>query len=658
MTDVVDWLFQGALTLVFASVLQAIFRRLLGARIGRIRGYVVALVVLAITSPIGLALVRTAGFDTARDLARDPWVAMLVLVLGFLWTLAAGLALLVILESVAPTGSIPSPLAMVRGWRAATRRTRRYLQLSWILIASGLSGSLRRGPGHPAFDQALVRTLERSGVTFVKLGQILSARPDLIPASTATALSRLQANVAPFPITQVRSQLAQEWGRPVKEVVENLQDRPLAAASVAQVHTADLDGSPVVVKVQRPGARQQVAVDSDIVTRFARTAEARFDWARAMGVSELGTGLVKVLAEELDYRTEAANTEAAAKALADHPSIVVPQVLAEVSTSRVLVMSRLSGSTASTAIHALPGQRRTELAEELLAATLDSILVHGVFHADLHPGNIMLLDDGRLGLLDFGAVGVIDSESRALLAVLLTAMAADDAVAATSALRMVLDLPDDVDQRRLRRDLGRMMTMLQHSTSLGSGLFAELFSLLRTYRISVPGDIAGAFRTLMSLESTLQTFDLTVTLVSGARKVMPSIMRRLSSPEQLAAQTLTEGAVAAAIVRRFPERLEAASRQLADGSLLARANPLYDSRDRAWIRALVDDGISALFACVLTIAAILLVTAPDSTSLAGGVTVNVAIASAAGFTAVVLALRVLVRVFTRRDRSARRPDEA
>ncbi|WP_166741842.1 ABC1 kinase family protein [Cumulibacter soli] len=654
MQNAATWTLTLILTLLYAAIFVPVFRRLLGMQVGRLRCYVVALVIVGLTAPIGTAMLHSAGFDNPEDLTDNLGMSLIILALALLWTLTAGLAALVVLESITPTGSVPSPLAMVRGTRAAMRRSRRYRQLGWILVTSGLSSALRRGPGDPTFDTALVRTLERSGVTFVKLGQILSSRPDLVPTSTANALAALQANVTAVPTGPIRAQLTSAWKRPVEEVLDDFDDQPMAAASVAQVHSASLDSEPVVVKVQRPDARRQVQVDSDILLRFTRTAEARFDWARAMGIADLGSGLTKVLAEEVDYRIESSNTQAIRQALAEHPSIVIPRVFDELSTSQILVMSRLDGRTASSAIESLPLAERASLARTLLRATLDSILVHGVFHADLHPGNILLLEDGRLGLLDFGAIGVIDSESRTLLAALLAAMASDDSVAAASALRMVLDVDEDIDERALRRDLGRTMTLMRHSSRLGSGTAGELFSLLRTYRISVPGDIAGALRTLMSLETTLQAFDPSLTLLGGAQEVMPSLLGWLAAPERLGAQLLVEQLVAASVARRLPERVESTSRKLADGSLFAQANPLHDPQDRAWIRNVVDDGISALFACVLAIASILLLTANERPVLAEGLTTGVALAAALGAGALVLALRLLVRLFTRRQDAAHR----
>ena len=317
MGAIADWLVVAVLNVVFAALLTLIFRRLLGPRVGRLRAFVVSLVLLSLFAPIGTAITRAAGFPDAQSLIQNPGAGTLVLAVAFLWMLAAGLAALVILESVAPTGSVPSPLAIARGLRGGLRRVRRYLQLGWVLITSGLSRALRRGPGDPAFDDALVTTMERSGVTFVKLGQILSSRPDLIPASTSAALSRLQADASAVPTEQIRAQLAADWGRDVDEVVDDFSAEPLAAGSVAQVHTATLRGEPVVVKVQRPTAARQVAVDGDIVTRFARTAQSRFDWARDLQIADLAAGLIKVLGEELDYQIEAGNTPATTKTEAE-----------------------------------------------------------------------------------------------------------------------------------------------------------------------------------------------------------------------------------------------------------------------------------------------------------------------------------------------------
>lgn len=165
-----------------------------------------------------------------------------------------------------------------------------------------------------------------------------------------------------------------------------------------------------------------------------------------------------------------------------------------------------------------------------MTATLQGILVHGIFHADLHPGNILLLDDGRIGLLDFGSVGVIDAETRQLIAALLVAFVADDNSAATTAVTAAFDVGDEVDRMALQRDLGRALTLLTHTGDESAATLNEFFTVMRDYRITIPGDVAGAFRTLTSLEGTLTALSADYGLLAGAEDAMPSIITKLAAP--------------------------------------------------------------------------------------------------------------------------------
>jgi ubiquinone biosynthesis protein len=442
--------------LVNAIILGFVSRRLLGVPVGWPRTILVSLFV---STGLGRAAQEAAIslgvlVDETGELVpgRSPVVAALLLSLVGAWAVAIGLALLVVLEALVPTGSLPGPVALVRGLPARYRRARRYARIMAIATRHGLGGFLRgrsrlpEGEDAPRVARALRLAFTEAGVTFVKLGQMLSTRPDLVGPEFARELGRLTADVEPEPWPAIRRTLTEELGRDPSEVFAEVEEQPLAAASVAQVHRARLaDGTRVVLKVQRSGAAAQVRADVDIVRRLARRIERSTAWGRRLRVRALADGFAESLDQELDYRVEAANTHAVAASLrAGRVPVRVPRVYDEWSGPRVLVLEEVVGTPVARAGAVLAGlspETRAAMARELLGTVLRQVLDTGVFHADLHAGNVVVADDGSLALLDLGAVGRLDSAARAGLARLVLAVDRGDSLAATDALLEVLERP-------------------------------------------------------------------------------------------------------------------------------------------------------------------------------------------------------------------------
>ncbi len=562
--------------------------------------------------------------------------AIAFVALGAASSLLLSMAILVTWQALVPVGTVPPPSSWPRRLRARARRTRRYWQIVRIFTQAGL-GPLFRGGGvlSGSMARSLSAALDRSGVVFVKFGQALSTRRDLLPAEFTTELGRLQDRVTPLSWDAVDQVLREEG---LADSFAEIQREPLAAASIAQVHTARLrTGEQVVVKVRRPDVAELVERDLDIIARLARRLELRTAWARTLGVVTLADGFASALREELDFRVELRNLEA----VASNGNVVIPRAYEDLSSTRVLVMQRLDGIAVSKAD--LPGAERIQLARDLLGTVLRQIVVDGVFHADPHPGNILLLSDNRLGLIDFGSVGRLDSELRAALGRLLLALDRRDPVAVTDALLEVTARPDELDEQALERAVGSLLMRLR-GTDASLAMFGEMFRVVARHELSVPPEFAAVFRALSTLEGGLTLLAPGFDIIAEAETFGRSQLRELR-PGSLREAVTDEAMTLLPMLRRLPRRVDRITAALEGGRLSVGVRLFADERERGvvggWIQQIV---ITVLAATAGLMAVVLL-------AIKGGpvLTRTVSLYQFLGYCLLVicslLALRVLAGVF-------------
>ncbi|WP_213813983.1 AarF/ABC1/UbiB kinase family protein [Glaciihabitans sp. dw_435] len=646
-------------------------RRILDTPVGWPRSIVVGVLVFVCGLPFGFWVAKQSGIVSASGaLQSSALIATVVVVLSVAWVFAIGVGILVALELVWPTASLRNPITEIRAALRQRKRTRRYAQILAIASRRGVGwvfhGRTHANGGHATSEEraaAIVDTINESGVTFVKLGQVLSTRRDLIPEPYLSALGSLQSAATTLPWETILSTIEAELGRPVAEVFGSITETPLAAASVAQVHTAVLvDGTPVVVKVQRPTARAQVEADVDIIVRLAERAERHSLQARDLHAESIARGFTTTLLDELDYRVEYNNTEMLRSTMrlidghrhSDDITITVPTLYPDASTRRMITMDIVEGvplSAATDRLAALSSEERDALAVGLMNAVLEQILVYGVFHADLHPGNVILKPDGNLGLIDFGAVGILERSQRQNLATLLLAASAEDDIAATDALLLIVQVPDDADVDAFRHDIGVVLTTVQHRPSGSSSIFTLMLDVIRQHHIALPATLSSAFRSFATLEGCLKVLVPDFDMAERALSHIPALTRRMLNVKRLAISAQAQAAVVSAYARKLPRRIESLGSQLERGTLNVRVRSLADPADQWFVGVLVSEVLGVLVSITAVVIAIVLIVSSSGPLLAPGLHLFDLLGAFIGFLGFLGILRTVRRIFIRRPRA-------
>jgi ubiquinone biosynthesis protein len=450
------------------------------------------------------------------------------------------------------------------------------------------------------FARRLRLVLERSGGMFVKFGQIASTRTDLLPEPITTELSHLQAEVRPAPEDEVREVLDEELGEPPEKAFASFSDEPLASASIGQTHRATLhDGEPVVVKVQRPGIDVLVRRDSTVLAFAARQIERRVEAARRIGAKRLAGELITGIEEELDYGREAAAGMRLRENRAEDAGIAVPAVYATLSTERVLVMEAVRGRSIADqdAIDAC-GVPRPELARRLLASMLGQILDDGFYHADPHPGNVMIDERGTMWLLDLGAVGRLDPITMEGLQGIALGFTMKDPNVLARAVRHLADDERSVDLRVLERELGTLLGELGDAGGLSPEVMRQVLAVMDRHDLQPPGQMVLLSRTLLTLEGTLRGLDPGFEVRTEAQELVRA--KHGLGAEDVRGIVQRELIRALPSLRTLPDHAETLANQLRVGRLTVRTER-FATQDRAvvdqWLnRALV--GLSGSFGAV------------------------------------------------------------
>jgi ubiquinone biosynthesis protein len=502
-------------------------------------------------------------------------------------------------------------------------RTRRALEVGRVarrgklLRMLGEVGAVGDRPATPEGAKAFREGLEELGTTFVKLGQLLSSRPDLLPDVYIEELEHLVDDVPPFPFEEARRIIGEEIGL---EIFARLDDEPLACASIAQIHGGLLrTGREVVVKVRRPGIAEEVALDLELLRSLTSFAEGRSHTARLLQLSALADELEAHLTAELDFVEEAHGSELIAQIVGDHDQLVVPAVIHPYATRTVLVQERIVGERV-TERHGLDPKRAAVLARQLFGAYVQQITVHGVYHADPHRGNILLTEDGRLALLDFGLIGRLDDDTRRALGLLLLALAqnrADDVGDLILGLSLTTLASDEAGfVHDLRRKLPRYHWRPLSGIRAGEAL-ADLQRIALAHGIALPTSFALVGKTLSQADSVARALDPELDPIElleedGVEVMLRETERRLE-PSNLLALAYTQGEP----LLRLPRRLSQLASRLETGTLKVGIQPTGLDELEHVARSVANRIGAAMIISALLVASALMARVNDTVAVVG-----------------------------------------
>ena len=428
---------------------------------------------------------------------------------------------------------------------------------------------LPKGWDEPSAAVKLRLMLEELGPTYVKIGQIVSSQASALPVDLATELARLQDAVPPFPADQVRVRIIEELGAPPEELYASFEPQAFAAASTAQVHRAVLhDGTEVAVKVQRPHITSMVRADLGILENAARVVSARSESVRALDLVGMLDQFSSGVLEELDYRGEAYNALRLSENMANLPGVHVPAVYAELSTSKVITQEFIQGVKVSD-VEAIEGAGldREEIARNALRALIKQLPVDGFFHADPHPGNLLVnLDTGVLTFIDLGMMGELEVQKRLRLAQLMIVAQQGSVDGIAGALRgMSVPFRGEVDEKAFRRDFARRVgRYMGHGRALSFGQVAsEGFELLRVHGLRLDADMTLAVKALVQTESVARALSTGSGLIAEGVPMLMDQVREAITGEKIMDEAKKQLiGVAGQVIERIPTLTEATTKWL------------------------------------------------------------------------------------------------
>ena len=432
--------------------------------------------------------------------------------------------------------------------------------------------------------------VEELGPTFVKMGQLLSTRPDLLPPEFLHELQKLQDHVPPFAFDQAKIIIETELGKSLFEIYESFEVEPLASASIGQVHRARLiTGEDVVVKIQRPGIQKIIDIDLEIILHIATLMEKHLEGWDTQRPTKIIEEFAKTIENELDYGMEAAHTEHFAMQFNHDSSIYVPRIYHEATTRRVLSMEYVEGIKI-TDIERLEqeGLDRRIIAHSGLDLIMKQIFIHGFFHADPHPGNVFVLPRNIICYLDFGMMGRIDTHTRDHFAELLMSIVQRDETKVANALIRLTSHEEEPESYLLERAAGELIDRHFYrplkELDLGN-LLHQLFAVVAKFHLRVPPDLFLTIKALSTVEGIGRKLDPDLDIIAQAKPFMRQVQIDRLNPEKIGVEILSAGSDLAHLLKEIPGEFESILKQFREGKVKIAfehrgLNPMLSTMDR------------------------------------------------------------------------------
>jgi ubiquinone biosynthesis protein len=535
---------------------------------------------------------------------------------------------------------------------------KRYKDIAMLLVKYGRSDLVRNAgleavlKDEDGFDQAsaaearaLAKDLEALGPTFIKLGQLLSTRPDILPAPYLESLSRLQDKVEPFSFAEVEEIVTSELGVRISKAFQEFEATPMAAASLGQVHRASLkDGRVVAVKVQRPGIREMIVEDLEALMEIAGFLDSHTEMGRRYEFQKMLEEFRKTLLRELDYKQEANNLRVLGENLKEFDRIVIPAAVDDYSTSRVLTMDYIRGKK----ITALSPLDRIELngaalAEQLFRAYLKQILVDGFFHADPHPGNVFLTDDERVALLDLGMVARTTPGQQEKLIQLLLAISEGRAEDAASISMRIGDRREEFDEQEFRRRVGDLVVQHQGASleqiEVGT-IVLEVTRISGECGMGLPTELTMLAKTLLNLDQVGWTLDPNFDPNAAIRRNAAEIMQQRVVKSVTPANLFSSLIETKDFLEKLPRRINKILDRAANNEIELKVDAIDEHKLMEGLQKIANRITLGLVLAALIVGAAMLMSVPTDFKIMGypGLAIIFFLLAAGGGVALVLSI--------------------